>query len=143
MPQPQSHETTFGLPRFVHLGIRLAVNGGMQPIRLKLFVAGNTIRSQRARANLEAIRREDWADRRVDLTVVDVLTQPDLADDARILATPTLVKEYPLPVRRIVGDLCDIEQVLRGLGLGSREKSGGLHLWIQEPAPGAGVQQVG
>jgi circadian clock protein KaiB len=115
----------------------------MQPIRLKLFVAGNTIRSQRARANLEAIRREDWADRRVDLTVVDVLTQPDLADDARILATPTLVKEYPLPVRRIVGDLCDIEQVLRGLGLGSREKSGGLHLWIQEPAPGAGVQQVG
>lgn len=52
-----------------------------------------------------------------DLLVVDVLERPQLAEDEKILATPTVVKELPHPIRRIIGDLSDSERVLLGLDL--------------------------
>lgn len=52
-----------------------------------------------------------------DLEVIDVLERPQLAEDERIVATPTLIKELPPPLRRIIGDLTDREQVLLGLDL--------------------------
>ena len=83
---------------------------------LKLYVAGETFRSQRAVANLRRIC-EDELGGEYDLAVIDVLEQPQVAEDERILATPTLVKEVPLPARRLIGDLSDREKVLLGLDL--------------------------
>jgi circadian clock protein KaiB len=52
-----------------------------------------------------------------ELVVIDVLERPQLAEDEKILATPMLVKELPMPIRRIIGDLSDTEKVLLGLDL--------------------------
>ncbi len=53
--------------------------------------------------------------------IIDVLEQPQLAEDDRILATPTLIKQLPPPLRRVIGDLSDSEKVLLGLGLEQRQ----------------------
>lgn len=54
---------------------------------------------------------------RAEVDIVDVLEQPDLAEKNHILVTPILDKILPMPARRIIGDLSDIEAVLKGLGL--------------------------
>jgi circadian clock protein KaiB len=82
----------------------------------KLFVMGQSPRSQRAVANLRRLCDEELGDT-YDLEVIDVLERPQAAEDARILTTPTLVKELPLPPRRVSGDLSDPDKVLVGLGL--------------------------
>lgn len=84
--------------------------------RLKLFVAGRSPRSAAAVATLRRICAAELAGR-FDLVVVDIVEQPELAEAARILATPTLIKESPGPVRRIIGDLSDKDKVFAGLGL--------------------------
>lgn len=73
-----------------------------------------TPRTQRAITNLRRICEEDLA-RQYELHVIDVLENPQLAEDDRILATPTLIKQLPLPLRRVVGDLSDRDKVLLGL----------------------------
>jgi circadian clock protein KaiB len=80
----------------------------------KLYVTGRTPRSERAIANLQRICDSALAGR-YELSVIDVLEQPHLAEQDRILATPTLVKQVPPPARRVLGDLTDVEQVLWGL----------------------------
>jgi circadian clock protein KaiB len=52
-----------------------------------------------------------------EMHVIDVLERPQLAEDEKILATPTVVKELPVPIRGIIGDLSDAEKVLLGLDL--------------------------
>ncbi len=84
--------------------------------RLTLYVTGNTPRSERAIANLLKLCRHHLAGR-YDLSIVDVLEDPETAEEERILVTPTLVKEAPSPVQRIIGDLSDLEAVLMGLDL--------------------------
>ena len=83
---------------------------------LKLYVTGRTPRSERAIANLRRICEADLAGC-YDLTIIDVLERPQLAEDEKILATPTLIKELPPPLRRIIGDLSEKESVLLGLDL--------------------------
>ncbi len=83
---------------------------------LKLYITGQTPRSSRAIANLRRICEEEL-DGQYELSIIDVLERPRLAEDERILATPTLVKELPPPIRHIIGDLSDTEQVLLGLDL--------------------------
>jgi len=83
---------------------------------LKLYVTGMTPRAERAVANLRRICAEEL-DGQYDLVIIDVLENPQLAEDEKILATPTLIKELPRPVRRIIGDLSDKERVLLGLDL--------------------------
>ena len=83
---------------------------------LKLYVAGHSPRSQYAIANLRRLCEERLPGR-YELTIIDVLERPDLAEKDRILATPTLIKELPPPVRRIVGDLADKQKVALGLSL--------------------------
>ncbi|MGO8899152.1 MAG: circadian clock protein KaiB, partial [Isosphaeraceae bacterium] len=83
---------------------------------IKLYVTGQTHRSQRAIDNLRRICEEELRGQ-YDLVVIDVLERPQLAEDERILATPTVVKELPPPIRRIIGDLSDAERVLVGLDL--------------------------
>jgi circadian clock protein KaiB len=88
----------------------------MNGVRLRLYVTGQTARSETAISNLHRIVEEHFADR-ADVDIVDVLEQPDLAEENHILVTPTLDKILPMPARRIIGDLSDIEAVLKGLGL--------------------------
>jgi len=83
---------------------------------LKLYVTGVTPRSQAALKNLEKILDEDYKGV-YSLKVIDVMKQPQLAEDDKILATPTLIKDLPPPVARIIGDLSDREKVLLGLDM--------------------------
>lgn len=83
--------------------------------RLRLFVAGNTPRSQRAIGNLQRLCSRHLGP--VDLEIVDIYQQPELAVRDQVVAAPTLVKLMPAPLRRIIGDLSDESRVLRALNL--------------------------
>jgi len=83
---------------------------------LKLYVAGNTPSSTKALRTLNAILEEEFQGVYA-LKVIDVLKNPQLAEEDKILATPTLAKILPPPVRKIIGDLSDRERVLIGLDL--------------------------
>ena len=83
---------------------------------LKLYVAGNTPNSMRALNTLREILENEFKGVYA-LKVIDVLKQPQLAEEDKILATPTLAKILPPPVRRIIGYLSDREKVLIGLDL--------------------------
>ncbi len=80
----------------------------------RLFVAGHSARSDRAIANLRAMC-ETYLTGRYHLDIVDVSADPAAAEAEKIVATPTLVKERPRPVRRIIGDLSDQQEALRDL----------------------------
>jgi circadian clock protein KaiB len=88
----------------------------MEKYVIKLYVTGQTPRAQQAIDNLRRICEQELGGR-YDLAVIDVLQRPQLAEDEKILATPTVVKELPIPIRRIIGDLSDSERVLLGLDL--------------------------
>lgn len=94
----------------------------MDTIVLTLFITGQTTRSQAAVANLRKICQQ--LSEPYELNIVDVLEQPELAEEARILATPTLLKSNPPPARQVVGDLSDREQVLLWLSLVPEATSG-------------------
>ena len=93
----------------------------MTTLQLELYVTGRSMRSEAAIANLERILVRSRLEGRYQLVIVDVLDQPDAAEAANIVATPTLIRRSPAPVRRLVGDLSPMETVLFGLGL---EESG-------------------
>jgi circadian clock protein KaiB len=82
--------------------------------RFKLYVTGETPRSARAIANLRRICADALPEAH-EIAIIDVLEQPHLAEQDRVLVTPTLIKEVPPPARRVLGDLSDAEQVLWGL----------------------------
>lgn len=88
----------------------------MQSIRLILYVAGQTPRSARAVANLRRLMSEGLGGA-PELTIIDVVEDPDAAESARILTTPTLVKEHPAPPRRVTGDLSNVAKVVFALSL--------------------------
>ena len=88
----------------------------MQKFLLKLFVTGQSSRAMVAIANLRLICANEL-EGQFDLEIIDVLEHPDLAEDEKILATPTLIKRLPLPLRRVIGDLSDTERVLAGLAV--------------------------
>lgn len=83
---------------------------------LRLYITGRTSRSERAIANLSRICEKELGGR-YEMQVVDVLERPQLAEKEKILATPTLLKTLPPPLRRIIGDLSDTEQVVLGLDI--------------------------
>ena len=104
-------------PGRVHEGARkgtLAGAGTSRSYRLRLIVAGRTTRSQRAIENLRRICDEHLGGQ-VDLEVIDIYQQPELAGEYQVIAVPTLIKLLPLPIRRVIGDLSERERVLRGL----------------------------
>jgi len=86
---------------------------------LRLYVAGQTPKSMAAITNLKKICEEHLAGR-YELQVIDLLKDPQLARGDQILAIPTLVKQLPKPVRKIIGDLSNTERVLVGLDLLSK-----------------------
>lgn len=86
----------------------------MTIFKLRLFVTGRSSQSQRAIDNLYRICESDLPGQ-FQVEVIDVLEHPELAEHAKILATPTLVKQLPEPMRKIIGDLSDRAKVLVGL----------------------------
>ena len=83
---------------------------------LRLYITGHTSRSLRAIKALEQICAEEM-NQGYELDVVDIRENPHLAEEDQVLATPTLIKRLPLPIRRIIGDLNDREKVLIALDL--------------------------
>ena len=83
---------------------------------LRLYVAGQTPRSIRAFANLKVLCEERLKDR-YRIEVIDLMKHPQLARGDQIVATPTVVRKLPQPIRKIVGDLSDTLRVLVGLDL--------------------------
>lgn len=84
--------------------------------RLRLYIAGNNLNSFHAIENTEKLCRE-YLQGRADLEIVDLYQQPALASRDRIVAAPCLIKLYPDPPRRFIGDLSDWKRVLQGLSL--------------------------
>ena len=87
---------------------------------LRLYVNGSTVKSERAVENIKRVC-EQHLKGRYDLEVVDIYQQAKLARDEQIVAVPTLIKRLPLPLRRLVGDMSNLEKVLFGLDLRMRE----------------------
>jgi circadian clock protein KaiB len=83
---------------------------------LRLYVAGHTPNSVRAISNLRRVLEAEFKDA-YTLQIVDVLKDPLVAENDRILATPTLIRLTPLPNRRVIGDLSDRQKVIAGLEL--------------------------
>jgi circadian clock protein KaiB len=82
--------------------------------QLKLYVAGQTAKSMAALENLKRVCETHLAGR-YHIEVVDLLVNPKLAAGDQILAVPTLVRKFPEPIRKIIGDLSDEDRVLVGL----------------------------
>jgi circadian clock protein KaiB len=87
---------------------------------LRLYVAGQTPKSIVARANLYRICEQHMPDR-YHVDVIDLLENPQMAKGDQIIAIPTLVRDRPTPVRKIIGDLSNTERVLIGLDICSAE----------------------
>jgi circadian clock protein KaiB len=87
---------------------------------LCLYVTGMTSKSTRAVENIKKVCDQYLAGR-YELKVVDIYQQPMLAKREHIVAVPTLIKKLPIPLRRLIGDLADTEQVLLGLDLTTRD----------------------
>lgn len=88
----------------------------MNKYLLKLYITGQTPRSERAIANLRRICEVELASQ-YEMLIIDILERPQLAEDEKILATPMLIKQLPPPLRRIIGDLSDTEKMIFGLDL--------------------------
>ena len=98
---------------------RSATGSGRNEYVLRLYVAGQSVRSRAALQNLKAICEEHLAGR-YRIEVIDLLKQPQLARGDQILAVPTLVRRLPEPITKIIGDLSNEERVLVGLDLRPR-----------------------
>jgi len=94
----------------------LADNDGDMVFILSLYVTGATPKSARAIANIKAIC-ETYLKDRYELEIIDIYQQPELARKGEIVAAPTLIKQLPLPLRKLVGDMSNEDNVLAGLGL--------------------------
>lgn len=82
----------------------------------RLYVASDTERSQAAEANLRYLC-ESYLPGQYEVEIIDVVERPDLADQARIIATPTVIRAVPPPLRRVIGDLSDHGRAAAALGL--------------------------
>jgi circadian clock protein KaiB len=87
--------------------------------QLRLYVAGQTAKSIAALENLKRVCEEHLAGR-YSIEVIDLLVNPRLAAGDQILAVPTLVRKFPEPIRKIIGDLSNEDRVLVGLDVQPR-----------------------
>jgi circadian clock protein KaiB len=85
---------------------------------LRLFVAGASVNSTRAISNLRGVC-EQYIKDNYTLEIVDVYQHEGLAKQEQIIALPLLIKSFPLPERRLIGDMSNKEKVLKGLGISS------------------------
>jgi circadian clock protein KaiB len=88
---------------------------------LRLYVTGMTPKSTQAIANVQKLCEKHLAGR-YELKVIDIYQQPKLAKGEQIIAAPTLIKKLPPPLRRLIGDMSNTEQILLGLDLRAKKK---------------------
>lgn len=81
---------------------------------LKLYISGMTLRSKLAIENVHRICVKELADR-CDLEIIDIFKHPALAKEAQIIAAPTLIKQLPLPMHRLIGDMSQTKKVMLAL----------------------------
>jgi circadian clock protein KaiB len=86
---------------------------------LRLYVTGMTPKSTQAIANIRELCKKHLAGR-YELEVIDIYQQPELSREEQIIASPTLIKKLPLPLRRLIGDMSDTDRFLVGIDLKSR-----------------------
>ncbi len=103
----------------------------MNRYELELYIAGQTPVSRRAVANLRKLCERDMPDA-CRMVVIDILERPAVAEEKKILATPTLIRAYPPPPCRIIGDMSDMEKVVFYLDMSAVETM---------PAPREGEKQ--
>jgi circadian clock protein KaiB len=87
---------------------------------LRLYLTGHTTRSLKAVQTVKTLCQQ-YLKGRFELEVVDLCEQPERAQVAQIIAAPTLVKELPLPLRRLIGDLTNTDRVLIALDVKPRK----------------------
>lgn len=99
---------------------------------LRLYVTGNTVRSAQAIANIRSLCDEYLAGR-FDLEVIDIYQQPGAVAKDQVIAAPTLIKQLPEPVKRVIGDLSNRDKVLVGLDLTRQSPNGqaGPSHWLK------------
>ena len=92
--------------------------GGLneESFQLKLFIAGASFNSLRSIENIKELCKCYLVDR-YDLEIIDIYQQPLLAEQEQIIALPMLIRKYPLPERRFIGDMSDTKKLLKGLGI--------------------------
>jgi circadian clock protein KaiB len=83
---------------------------------LRLYITGTTPQSMRAVVNIRRIC-EEYMQGRYELEIIDLSQHPALAEGEQIIAAPTLIKQFPLPLRRFIGDLSQTDRILLGLDL--------------------------
>jgi len=103
-------------PNDVELFEQAVKEAGEKKYLLRLYVAGATPKSTQAIMNIKKICEEHLKGR-YDLEVIDIYQQPTLAKGEQIIAAPTLVKKLPLPLRKFIGSMADMERILVGLDL--------------------------
>jgi len=91
-------------------------NLGTDHYVLRLYVTGSTPQSAQAIMTLKKLC-EERLQGKYELEIIDLYQQPGLAKSEQILAAPTLIKELPLPLRRLIGNLSDLQRVLVGLDI--------------------------
>ncbi|MDF1645582.1 MAG: circadian clock KaiB family protein [Legionellaceae bacterium] len=87
----------------------------MSKLKLKLYIIGRSALAEKAIHNLYKIVEKPPIKDKYEVEVIDLLVKPELAESEKIIATPVLIKELPLPMRRVIGDLSDHAKVLVGL----------------------------
>jgi circadian clock protein KaiB len=92
------------------------LDAAAEPYVLRLYIAGVSINSVRALTNIKHIC-ETRLPGRYSLEIIDVYQQKESAEREQIIALPLLIKDLPLPVRRLIGDLSNTDVVLTALGL--------------------------
>lgn len=90
-------------------------------LKLRLYISGKTPNSLLALKNIKKIC-EEHIQNDYELEIVDLLKDPKLSEEDEILAIPTLVRKNPQPVRKIIGDLSNTEDILQRIGLGSKRR---------------------
>ena len=88
------------------------------PFVFRLYITGASPNSSRAITNIKAFF-EKYLKSRYELQVIDVYQQPQIAKTVDIIALPLLVRQFPLPERRLIGDMSDTEKMLKSLNLAS------------------------
>lgn len=85
-------------------------------IVLKLYITNLTPKIEKALEQIKLTFDKELNEQN-DITVISILDNSQMAEDDRVLATPTLIKQFPEPVKRIIGDISNIDKVMAGLGL--------------------------
>lgn len=102
------------IPKNAGIRLKAAEADNGEKYILRLFITGILPNSARAIVNIKAIC-EQYLKGRFELEIIDIYQQPSLALSEEIIAIPVLIRKFPLPEERIIGDLSDTEKVLKGL----------------------------